>query len=288
MKKSHLILGFVLSLFLLAGCTSSETTNLTHIHGLGYSSDGKLLIPAHDGIVMYENGKWSRGPGEKRDYMGFNAVDNGFYSSGHPAKGSSEKKPLGIVKSTDGGKTIDKLDLYGVEDFHGLAVGYKSHALYVLNPNPNARMPATGLYHSLDDAKTWNKRNMTGINGEVMAVAAHPTDPAIVALVTQTGLFLSKDSGNRFDQVPVAFPVTGIAFDLAGELMIGGQKALMVKNASVAIPKLDQDDALQYISQNPLNAKEMAISTYKKNVYRSTDSGASWTPIAKNGTTITK
>ncbi|MCY9657124.1 VPS10, VPS10 domain protein [Paenibacillus chondroitinus] len=289
MKKSFILCMFAVTLLLVAGCSSGKSMTLMHIHGLGYSSDGKqVLIPAHDGLMSYENGKWIHGGGEKRDYMGFNAVDTGFYSSGHPAEGSSEKNPLGIVKSTDGGKTIEMLDLYGVEDFHGMAVGYKTHAIYVFNHSPNSKMSTAGLYYSLDDAKSWTKSNMGGVSGEVMAVAAHPTDPATVALVTKAGLYLSKDSGNHFDKASVAFQVTGLSFDMAGELMIGGQKGMIIKNANASMPKLDQDDAVQYLAQSPTNVNEIVVVTYKKNVFMSNDTGVTWTQIVKVGTTITK
>lgn len=289
MKKSLVLCMIVVSLLLLAGCSSGKSMTLMHIHGLGYSSDGKqILIPAHDGLVSYENGKWNHGAGEKRDYMGFNAVDTGYYSSGHPAEGSREKNPLGIVKSSDDGKTIEMLDLYGVEDFHGMAVGYKTHAIYVFKPSLNPKMSSVGLYYSLDDAKTWTKSNMGGVNGEVLAVAAHPNDPAIVALVTKEGLYLSKDSGNHFEKAPVTFQVTGISFDMAGQLMIGGQKELIIENANPSMPKLDQDDAVQYLVQSPTNDKEIVVATYKKNVFISNDKGATWTQIVNEGSTITK
>lgn len=73
---------------------------------------------------------------------------------------------------------------------------------------------------------------MSGISGEVIEVAAHPTDPATVALATKTGLFLSKDSGSHFEKVLVTFPVTSVSFDMTGELMIGGSKAIMIKNTT--------------------------------------------------------
>src|SRR3546814_13010601 len=45
---------------------------LTHVHGLAYSADGKqLLIPSHHGIAAYANGQWSQLIGPEPDYMGF-------------------------------------------------------------------------------------------------------------------------------------------------------------------------------------------------------------------------
>lgn len=284
--KKYLLFLLIISVLFVAGCSSDNTMNLMHIHGLGYSSDGKqVLIPAHEGLAVYEDGKWSQGTGDKRDYMGFNVVDTGFYSSGHPAEGSNEKNPLGIIKSSDGGKTIDKLDLYGVEDFHVLAVGYKTHAIYVVNHNPNPKLSQEGLYYSLDDAKTWTKSSYSGVSGEVLAIAAHPTDVATVAIATDSGLFLSKDSGNQFEKVSLAFTVTGVSFDHSGDLLVGGPQAIIHKDTTVTLPSLDQDDAVQYLAENPMNSKEITVTTYKKNVFISIDSGTTWTQIVKSGNT---
>ncbi|WP_231571354.1 hypothetical protein [Gordoniibacillus kamchatkensis] len=125
---------------LAEGPNSNTETTFMHLHGLGYSADGKrLFIPVHNGLKVYADGVWSDAPGEKHDYMGFSAADNGFYSSGHPAPGSKFKNPLGLVKSTDDGKTIAILALEGEVDLHGMAVGYRSYTLYVANPQTTQR-----------------------------------------------------------------------------------------------------------------------------------------------------
>lgn len=292
MKLLRLLSTIIAGLFLIAGCAAPGNMTLMHIHGLGFTGDGKqILIPAHDGLAVFESGQWKSGVGEKRDYMGFNTVDAGFYSSGHPAQGSSEKNPLGILKSADLGKSIQQLDLYGFEDFHGIGVGFKTHAVYVFNPKPNPRMPAKGLYYSLDDAKTWEKSSMTGVSGEPAMVVAHPTDVSTVAVLTKEGLYLSRDKGNHFEKTSVPFQVTGVTFRINGELMIGGQKAIAIQKdqaAKLEIPSLDQDDAVQYLAQNPANPNEIVFSSYKKSIYLSRDAGATWKEIANAGKTKTE
>lgn len=67
------------------GTTDSTRVEIPHIHGLGFSSDGsRLLVPAHIGLLSYENSRWSQPDLPAHDYMGFSPVDTGFYSSGHP------------------------------------------------------------------------------------------------------------------------------------------------------------------------------------------------------------
>ncbi|HDR6289193.1 TPA: hypothetical protein QCU33_005318 [Bacillus cereus] len=268
---------------------------LEHVHGLGYSTDGKrILIPAHEGIKMYSDGKWDDAEGEKHDYMGLSVVDNGFYSSGHPAPGSDKKNPFGIVKSTDEGKTFQTLDLYGKMDFHNMAIGYKSHTIYVINPESNPRMSSTGLYYSTDDATTWTKSAMKGIDQEATALAVHPSDKAMVAIGTQSGVYLSKDYGQTFEKILSKDQATSLFFDNEGTLFVSGysKQAYLLKldivskkTDGIKIPDLTED-AIAYFAENPVKANEMAFATFKKDIYVSKDNGVRWTKIADQGKVI--
>jgi photosystem II stability/assembly factor-like uncharacterized protein len=289
MKCLKLLFLSLTVLIIITGCSKGNQITLMHIHGLGYSTDGKqLFIPAHDGLVVYSDGKWNTQDGKKHDYMGFNIVDNGFYSSGHPAPDAGMKNPLGIVKSTDNGNTLQLLDLYGIEDFHLMTVGFKSHTIYVYNARPNAKMDSRGLYYSTDDAKTWHKSTMNGISSsEPYTLAVHSNDSAIVAIGTKEGLFLSSDFGNQFEALPVKSQTTALAFGMQADLWIGGPNSIVKKKGNnyipYKIPVLAQDDAVSFIAQNPINEDEIAFTTFKKNVYRSIDKGISWTKLIHLG-----
>jgi hypothetical protein len=292
MKVLKLLVSSLTVFILLNACSNANKITLMHIHGLGYSNDGKqLFIPAHDGLVVYSAGKWNTIEGKKHDYMGFNIVDDGFYSSGHPAKDSGMKNPLGIVKSSDNGKTLQQLDLYGIEDFHNMAVGFKSHTVYVFNLKPNAKMDKSGLYYSTDDTKTWHKSAMRGIISEPFAMAAHSTESAILAIGTKEGIFLSNDYGNQFELLPLRTPSTALAFGTQGELFIGGPDSIVEKNGSnyipYKIPTLDQEDTVEFIAQNPENLNEIVFTTFKKSVYKSSDKGVSWKEMIHFGEVIT-
>lgn len=284
--------GILLSTFLLlTACTSGGVT-LEHIHGLGYTGDGKqLLIPAHHGLVAYSNGQWSEVDTPKHDYMGFVTVEGGFYSSGHPAKGSTLKEPMGVVKSPDLGKTITPLDLHGAVDFHLMAVGYKNQAIYVYSDHPNARMKTPGVYYSKDDAKTWSQSGMKGYTGEPMAMAVHPTNDKVVALAGKNGLYVSTDNGNQFQPLLPQMIVTAVTFDSNGVLLAAAANSPSLMRLDIAtkekkdtkLPALEPKDAVSYIAVNPTNANEVSIATFMKDVYTSKDAGATWTQIAVKG-----
>lgn len=275
---------------LIKGKSDTSAVEFMDIHGLGFTKSGtKIYVPAHDGLKVYENGVWKKGDGEGNDYMGFSMVNDGFYSSGHPGTNSSKKNPLGIVKSTDMGKSIDILNLYGEIDFHGLAVGYNTHAIYVINPEMNSKMKDTGLYYSLDDTKTWKKSNMNGIEGQIFALAAHPNNDKVIAISTNKGIFISKDNGNTFNKV-LDDPTTAISFSEQGKLIAGSissqLKLINIETneaANITIPSLEKDDAIGYIAVNPKNEKHIAFTTFTKNIYISEDQGKNWLKLADEG-----
>src|SRR5262245_35042031 len=122
-------------------------TEMPHIHGMGFSTDGRqLIVAAHDGVRVFADGAWIGSDIPAHDYMGYSPTNTGFYSSGHPHT-AGLINPFGLIKSTDGGKTLTKLGFEGESDFHVMGVGYASHTIYVLNPAPNSRLQP-GLYSS--------------------------------------------------------------------------------------------------------------------------------------------
>ncbi|MGM0878432.1 MAG: F510_1955 family glycosylhydrolase [Bacillota bacterium] len=272
--------------------TKEGKVEFMHIHGLGITGDGsEVYVPAHDGLKVFKDGMWSDAESEKHDYMGFSMVDVGFYSSGHPGEGSSLKNPFGVIKTTDMGKTLEMLDLYQEIDFHGMAVGYNSHAIYVINPQANSRMDDTGLYYSTDDTKTWTKSEMEGLGGQASSLAVHPTDSAIVALGTNEGIFISKDFGQTFEAISDS-PTTAVSFSIEGELFAGSvsNKFTLSKfdietkeQLILSIPSLSGENAIGYIAVNPQNEKQIIFTTFEKDIHMTEDSGGSWSQLAKKG-----
>jgi photosystem II stability/assembly factor-like uncharacterized protein len=280
---------------LLPAFASGAGVTLVHVHGLSYSADGKrLMIPSHDGLAVYENGKWSKAPGPQHDYMGFSATARNVYSSGHPAPGSGVVNPFGLLRSRDGGRTWDKLGLEGESDFHVLATGWSSNAVYVWNAAPNSRMRDTGLHYTVNDGLSWKAPRAQGLQGEPHALAVHPDDPATVAAATATGVFVSRDSGESFVPLQTGAEALSVFFDLDGRRLWVGTFAGEARLARVALaggkaqpvrlPALGRD-AVAYIAQNPKRRDEYAIATFTRSVYLSTDAGRTWTSVAVHGQT---
>ena len=289
----HAMQLLVVLLVATATAHAQPAVTLTHIHGFAYSPDGRrLMIPSHHGLAVYEKGIWSKAPGAPHDYMGFSATATQLYSSGHPAPGSGLVNPFGLIRSRDGGKTWEKLGLEGETDFHLLATGWNTNAIYVWNPAPSSRLRKPGLHYTLNEGFAWKAVQAAGLEGNPQALAVHPDSAGTVAVASARGVYLSRDFGERF--APVGDRGEGLAvfFDLDSKRLwtstfdgqarlahqpLGGGAATPVK-----LPPLPED-AVAYIAQNPAARNEYAIASFGRSVYLSKDAGRSWVQIADRG-----
>ncbi|MFZ3576696.1 F510_1955 family glycosylhydrolase [Virgibacillus sp. DJP39] len=296
MWGSIVFLLLAISSLIAMNASGEDKVTFTHIHGLGYTSNGeKIYVPSHDGLRVYNNGSWAvQTVGEKHDYMGFSMFENGFYSSGHPIKSSDLANPLGIVKSTDYGKTLELLDLYKEIDFHGMTVGYETEEIYVFNPKQNSSMDQPGFYYSTDETKTWKQGKLEGLEGQASSLAAHPTKEGVVAIGTDRGVFLSQNHGDNFEKLAVSGPVTAVSFGHQNNLLVAtitdevnlSEIDLTSKKVEeLAIPKLGED-VIRYVKQNPATKDEFVFATDKKDIYISNDGGNNWTQSVDEGVAV--
>lgn len=280
-------------LFIITFGVASSQVTLIHVHGLAYSADGKqILIPSHDGLAIYNNGRWSKAPGPQHDYMGFVATKQHFYSSGHPAAGSGLTNPFGLIRSADGGRNWSKLGFEGESDFHVMAVGYDNNAIYVYNAAPNSRMDRPGIYYTVNDGLAWRRADASGLSSQLASLAVHPTDAKVVAAGTESGLFVSRDNGKNFTPLISGQRVLAAYFALDGAHLwassIDGAPHLYRidwmngKQTEFRLPPLSRD-AVAYIAQNPLKSSEFAIATFERSVFVSKDGAQNWIQIADRG-----
>ncbi len=280
----------------LSNAFAAESVTLTHVHGLSYSADGsRITIPSHDGLAIFEKGKWSMAPGPAHDYMGYSATRNAIYSSGHPAPGSGLTNPFGLIKSSDGGKSWKKLGMEGESDFHTLATSYRSNAVYVVNHRANSRMKQPGIFFTTNDGLQWKHAAARGLGKELKTLAVHPSETKTVAAGAADGLYLSRDAAEKFEKLFGGQQVLAATFDLDGQHLwfssYADKPSLMriaLKPGStpeaLTLPALSED-AVAYIAQNPARPAELTIATFKRSVFVSKDAGSNWTTIAQNGST---
>lgn len=264
---------------------------IDHVHGIGYAGDqGIPFFAAHDGLKLYDNGKWFKTKKENNDYMGFNATNNGFYSSGHPGVDSNLPNPIGIQRSNDNGKTLESLGLEGEVDFHLMGVGYNNETIFVMSPQKSSLMDANTFYVSEDDAKTWKEVAGNSLDDELISVAVHPMDGNFIAAAGQKGIYLSKDKGENFELITRKKQGTS-AFFTNDNLIFGtfdGEASLTrysLKDNSeeeISLPEMKQD-AVLYFARNPQNEKEMTFVSFNGNIYQTKDNAQNWKLLVENG-----
>lgn len=170
---------------------------LAHVHGLGRNpADGAIYIATHFGLWRMKKGEDPVRVGDYlHDFMGFAVVGpDRFIASGHP-NGARDLPPhMGLIESTDAGRTWNSRSLFGTADFHTLiaagegAVGWSSN---------------TGELQFSDDLKTWDTR------AKQLALADFAADPAtrttVVISITRSETRLqlrrSDDGGRTFTTI---------------------------------------------------------------------------------------
>ena len=263
---------------------------LEHIHGLGYAGNqNAIFFAAHDGLKVYEKGNWYKTKEQNSDYMGFNAVDKGFYTSGHPGPGVNLPNPIGLKKSFDNGQTLENLGLEGESDFHAMGVGYENHTVYVLNGEKNSKMD-TGLYVTNDDGASWSEIKASNLGENIFSISVHPTNNKLVAVAGEKGVFLSEDGGQSFNLI--TSNVQGTSTYFAEDFLFYGaydKDPVLFKysidseeHTEMNLPEL-KNDAVMYLAQNPQNQDEMVFASFNGNVYLSEDGASNWNPIVLSG-----
>lgn len=159
-----------------------------HVHGLGVDpGDGTLYAATHHGVfAIPEQGKAKRIGNHHQDTMGFTIVGpKHFLASGHPSERENLPNPLGLIESTDGGKTWKSLSLSGEVDFHALAVGHGR--VYGFDSGTSQLLASTDRVH-------WDRR--AGL--PLADVALSPSNTDTLLATTEQGLARSSDAGRSF------------------------------------------------------------------------------------------
>lgn len=266
---------------------------LEHVHGLGFSADGSsLLVSSHRGLAAYRDSHWSDALEAPYDFTGFSIAERALYASGHPAPGSTLPNPLGLARSTDGGMSWSSVALGGEADFHFIAASYRTPAIYVVAHLPNRAMPQPGIYATRHEGKAWRRAPAQGLpRTEILALAAHPDAPDIVAVGTERGLYISLDEGQRFRRIDGSGATTAVAFDLDGRRVryAPALSSFLIASAidgagtrRTALPPLGLD-FVTHIAQHPRESGTLAIATRRRDIYMTNDAGKTWRALAREG-----
>lgn len=264
-----------------------------HVHGLaipGWAQD-TVYLSTHEGLLALgpKNG-WVGVSRESHDFMGFSAhptEDGVLYSSGHPARASRLRNPIGFMVSTDGGATWRTRALQGEADFHAMAVQPgDGEVIYGWNVSP------PGLHRSLDGGRTWQRIASSFLEqaGGAFSLAIHPADSARIYAGSQQGLLASRGGGANWEAL-LEGPVTAVATDARDPDRLVAYAALqglvLSEDGGATFRPLGfeigDDAAVSHIAINPRDPSNLYLGTIGQSLYRSTDGGESWEQLAEGG-----
>lgn len=264
---------------------TKEGTTVSHIHGAGFWQDGRPVIATHTGLMEFREDGWYELSSNRHDYMGFELVADGFYASGHPAEDSPYKNPLGVVRGTDKGETLEIRSLEGEADFHYMSAGFESESLYVYLETATSELEP-GFYRSLDGGASFEPMRMDGIEGRGIAgISADASEAKRVFVYGPDGILVSDDGGDTFEPfhnrgsiVTMATEKGKLAYitkqDDSFELVVSD----LTEETFIDLPSLNGDNVpIELV----IEAERLLLATSDNSVYVFEDE--EWTQLLKAG-----
>ena len=193
--------------------STADDPGVVHVHGLGVNpADGRLYVATHHGLYRLGDGEdgAERVSPAYQDTMAFTVVGpDRFLASGHPDLEDErlqlpDKPPLlGLVESSDGGRTWTPLSLLGEADFHQLAVA--GSVVYAWNATKGEMLASS-------DRRSWERRSSVSL----LALAVDPRSPDRLAAGGREGVVLSSDGGRTWTLAEPAPAVAALAWGETG------------------------------------------------------------------------
>jgi hypothetical protein len=170
-----------------------------HVHALGLNpADGALFVATHTGLFREPRpgAKPTRVANRWQDTMGFTVIGpDRFLASGHP-DGRERLPPfLGLIESTDAGRSWTPLSLQGEMDFHVLEAA--GRRIYGFGSDWKTRTER--LLVSDDRGRSWDERP---VPEPLIDLAVDPGDADRAVAAGRDGLHLTLDGGRRWRQLP--------------------------------------------------------------------------------------
>jgi len=160
-----------------------------HVHGLGINPrDGALFVATHSGLFRAARGQdTARRVGDSRqDTMGFSVVGpDRFVGSGHPDVREGGPPVLGLIASSDAGRSWRSVALRGQADFHVLETS--GDTIYGVD--------GATLLVSVDAGRSWQRRLTPG---PAIDLAISPRTARELVVATPEGLYASSDGARSF------------------------------------------------------------------------------------------
>jgi len=232
--------------------------------------DGELYVGGHArSAVSRDSGKtWQNIASlEGADAMGWAASGGGLLAGGHP----------GLYQSTDG-STFEKLGgSAAVPDVH--ALGGAGNVLYLASPQQ-------GVMASTDGGKTWEARSTQTGQSFMGTILVDPNDTDRLIAPDMAGALATSSDGGRTWQ-PLGGPMGAMAAawnpantdEIIATGMQGAERSTDAGATWEPVELPSGTSAVTYTTDGK-TIYAAALSGERALVYRSNDSGKTWTPTS--------
>ena len=197
-----------------------------HVHGLGVNpKDGALFVATHTGLFRAARGesKATRVGDSRQDTMGFTVVGpDRFLGSGHPGAQDGSPPFLGLIASSDAGRSWSPVSLRGMADFHVLEAA--GQLVYGFGSDWETRREQ--FLTSTDGGRTWRERRAPE---SLVSLALDPDDPRHLIASGQRSLHESRDGGGRWTRLSDGAGL--VAWQPAGRIALVGPDGTVATSA---------------------------------------------------------
>lgn len=258
----------------VAGCGEStaprtaEPSALSHVHGIAVNpADGQLYVATHHGVVRLSDTEASAVGESRHDAMGFTVIGpNHFLTSGHPAPGQSGPGELGLLESTDAGRTWRTVSLAGKADFHALrSAGGVTYGLD----------STTGSLLASSDRVTWQTRSSI----DAYDLAVDPGRADTLLATTERGVQRSTDGGRTWS--PAGEPMALLLhWSERDRLHAVGTKGQLLRSTDGGATWTETGGRVPDApAAFTVHGEQYFVATRDGRVLRSADAGSTWQPL---------
>ena len=231
---------------------------ISHIHSVRAFGD-QVILGTHEGLFRYVDQKTvqSMGP-ENFDIMGLAVFGKKLYASGHPGPGSKLPEPVGLLLSTDSGKTWKKLGLQGEVDFHLLeSAGADMYGVDSGSGN---------LLYSNNAGKKWTSRGKNVVSD----IAINPEKVGSALALRDGKLISTQKSFTKMRAIESTLTFTSLDWINGSLLATRGKSLYRSSDSGMTWKKIsDFPDSVSTVTQS---SKIIAVVA-GNSIFKSTDGG---------------
>lgn len=261
---SFLVAGLLLLGTNLASGAGQDIGTLSHVHSVRAFGD-QVILGTHEGLFRYVDDKTVLLMGKEIfDVMGLAVLDKKLYASGHPGSGSKLPEPVGLLISTDNGKSWKQAGLQGEVDFHLLETAGAD--MYGVDSGSG------DLLYSKNMGKSWVSRGKNLFS----SIAINPTKAGVALALREGKLISTQKSFTTMRAVDSALSFTSI--DWLGKSLLATSGKSLYRSGDQGVSWKKVSDFPESVSTVTQSLKIIAVVS-GNSIYKSINGGKTFTKM---------